>query len=64
MPPIATDVAWSVCVSVCLCVCLLDAPVSPTKTENQIKMPFGLWTWVGQETMHWVGPDPPKGVVL
>jgi len=31
-------VAWSVCLSVTV--------VSPAKTAEPIKMPFGLWTWV------------------
>jgi len=40
MSPIVTDaVAWSVCLSVTI--------VSPAKTAELIKMPFGLWTRVG-----------------
>jgi len=45
MRPIVKDgLAWSVGLSVTI--------VSPAKTAEQIKMPFGLWTRVGQGTMH------------
>jgi len=27
-------------------VSLLDTSVSPAKTDEPIKMPFGLWTWM------------------
>ena len=35
-------------------VCLLDTTISPIKTDEPIKMPFGLWTRVGQ-TNHVLG---------
>ena len=41
MRPLATEVVWSVY--------LLNAKVSPTKTDEPIKMPFGLWTLLGLE---------------
>jgi len=36
--------------------------VNPTKTDEQIKMPFGLWTRMGPRN-HVLGggPDPPAG---
>ena len=39
--------AWSVGRSVCLSVCLSVTLVSPAKTAELIKMPFGLWTQMG-----------------
>ena len=47
---------------VCLCVCLLD-----TKTDEPIKMPFGLWTRVEPRKHVLVGgPDSPprEGAIL
>jgi len=45
MRPIATDrVAWSVGLSVTV--------MSPVKTAEPIKMPFELWTRLGQGTMY------------
>ena len=43
MRPIATDVAWSACLSVCL----FDTTVRPAKTDELIKVPFGISTRVG-----------------
>jgi len=34
-------------VYVCLSVSLLVTTVSPTKTDEPITVPFGVWTWVG-----------------
>jgi len=59
MRSIVTDrVALSVCLSVCLSVTL----VSPAKTPEPIKMPFGLRTQVGPGN-HVLdgGPYPPMG---
>ena len=58
MRPIVTDrVAWSVGRSVCRSVTL----VSPAKTAEPIKMPFGLETRVGQGNRVLDGsPDPPR----
>jgi len=44
MRPIVTDGFASVCLSVCQSVIIL----SPAKRAELIKMPFGLWTRVGQ----------------
>ena len=47
-------------------VCLLDVLMSPTKTDEPIDMPFGLWTRVGptvQRTMG-AGIPPESGTVL
>ena len=44
MRPIATDgVAWSVCLSVGQSVTI----VSSAKMAEPIKMPFGMWIWMG-----------------
>ena len=43
MRPVATDVARSLRV----CVYVLDTSVSPTKTDEQIEIPAGVWTSVG-----------------
>jgi len=38
----------SVCLScVCLSVCLLVTTMSPAKTDEPIKVPFGVMTWLG-----------------
>jgi len=52
MRPIVTDgVMW--------CVCPSAKTVSPTKTVEPIKVPFGLWMRVGpkEPCIRW-GPDP------
>ena len=63
MRPIVTDrVAWSVCLSVCRFVTV----VSPAKTDEPIKMSFGLWARVGPRN-HVLdgGPNPPReGTIL
>jgi len=46
MQPIDRDGVWSVGQSVCRSVCLSVTVVSPAKTVEPIKMPFGLWTQV------------------
>jgi len=38
--------------SVCLSVCLLDTTVSSTKTDEPIKVPFGVWTRVDHPRNH------------
>jgi len=46
MRPIATDgVAWSVGLSVC-------NDREPCKTSEPIEMPFAMWTWWSQATVH------------
>ena len=42
----------------CVCVCLLVTFVSPAKTAEPIKMPFGVLNWVGprNHVLHG-GPD-------
>jgi len=54
MRHIDTDVSWSVRLFayVCLSVCLLVTTMSPTKTNEQIDVPFGIWSQVRQEAMH------------
>ena len=41
MRPIVTVIAWSVWLQ---CLCLLVASVSYAKTDEPIKMSFGMWT--------------------
>jgi len=49
MWPIVTDVPCSVC--------LLEIAVSPTKTDELIEIPFGVWTQVGPRN-HALGENP------
>jgi len=50
MRNIATDVAWSVGLSLTI--------VSPAKTAEPVKMPFGLWTRVGPKNYHVLDGSP------
>jgi len=53
-----TEVTWSVSLSVGLSVTI----VSRAETAELIKMPFGLWTWVGPGNhVSNGGPDLPMG---
>ena len=51
---------------VCLCVRLLDTLVTPVKTAEPIRVPFGVETrdWEGcQGTSYQMGPQSPPGVM-
>jgi len=62
MRPVATDVTWSACARVCPAVYLLDTNMICAKTDEPIKMLFGVLTRVSplSRILGGGGTNPPR----